>query len=70
MTQKPEPQLIEFLQQELSISMEAIGWVLRHPETPLQQLPIQLWQYGLMTLQQLEQVFDWQEQIALKGVRM
>jgi Protein of unknown function (DUF2949) len=70
MNKKPEPQLIEFLQQELSISAEAIGLVLRCQETPLRQLPIQLWQSGLMTLQQLEQVFDWQEQIALKCVGM
>jgi Protein of unknown function (DUF2949) len=61
MTQKPESQLIEFLQQELSISAEEIGLVIRRQETPLRQLPIQLWQSGLMTIQQLEQVFDWQE---------
>jgi Protein of unknown function (DUF2949) len=70
MTKKPELQLIEFLQQELSISAEAIGLVMRCQETPLRQLPIQLWQHGLMTLQQLEQVFDWQEQGSVKGVGM
>jgi hypothetical protein len=68
MTKKPELQLIEFLQQELSISAEAISLVMRRQETPLSQLPIQLWQYGLMTIQQLEQVFDWQEQVSVKSV--
>jgi Protein of unknown function (DUF2949) len=62
-----ELQLIEFLQQELSISAAEIGLVTRHQETPLSQLPIMLWQYGLITLQQLEKIFDWQDQVRLNG---
>jgi Protein of unknown function (DUF2949) len=65
MTKKPELQLIKFLQQELSISAEEISLVMRRQETPLSQIPIQLWQHGLMTLHQLEQVFEWQEQVAV-----
>jgi Protein of unknown function (DUF2949) len=63
-----ESQLIEFLQQELSISAQEIGLVTPCPETPLSQLPIMLWQYGLITIQQLEKIFDWQDQIRFNVV--
>jgi Protein of unknown function (DUF2949) len=54
-------QLIEFLQQELLISAEEIGLVLRRQEPTRTQMPIFLWQYGLITIQQLEKIFDWLE---------
>jgi hypothetical protein len=57
-----EPQLIEFLRQELSISSKEIGLVMRGQEFLIAQLPILLWQYGLITIHQLEKIFDWQEQ--------
>ena len=63
----PESQLIEFLQQELSISAKEIDLVLRRQEPPMTQLPIMLWQYGLIALQQLEKIFDWQEQVAFSS---
>jgi Protein of unknown function (DUF2949) len=62
-----KPQLIEFLQQELSVSAEEIGLVLRRQEAPMTQLPILLWQDGLITLQQLDRIFDWQEQAYIEG---
>jgi hypothetical protein len=68
MKTKLESQLIEFLQQELSISAEEIGLVTRRQETPMPQLPIMLWQYGLITLQQLEKIFDWQDQLSFNSV--
>ena len=54
-------QLIEFLQQELSLSTEAIAIAYRHQEPTIIQLPILLWHYGLITLQQLDTIFDWLE---------
>ncbi|MGA7935083.1 MAG: DUF2949 domain-containing protein [Kovacikia sp.] len=63
-----DPQLIEFLQQELSISAEEIGVVMRRQESPIPQMPILLWQYGLITIQQLEKIFDWQEQVSCGAV--
>ena len=63
----PESQLIEFLQQELSVSANEIDLVLRRQEPLRTQLPIMLWQYGLITLQQLDKIFDWQEQVAFSG---
>jgi hypothetical protein len=65
MTKKPELQPIKFLQQELSILAEAISLIMRRQETPLSQIPIQLWQRGLITIQQLEQIFDCQEQVSV-----
>ncbi|XGV99316.1 MAG: DUF2949 domain-containing protein [Leptolyngbya sp. BL-A-14] len=54
-------QLIQFLQQELSISAAEIDVLLHHPEQAHAPLPMVLWQYGLITLQQLAQIFDWLE---------
>ncbi|HIK14220.1 MAG TPA: DUF2949 domain-containing protein [Leptolyngbyaceae cyanobacterium M33_DOE_097] len=53
--------LIQFLQHELAISSAEIDVLLRHPEHAHAPLPIILWQYGLITLQQLAQIFDWLE---------
>lgn len=53
--------LIQFLQHELAISPAEIDVLLRHPEQDYAPLPMLLWQYGLITLQQLAQIFDWLE---------
>ena len=54
-----QTQLIKFLKWELSISDSAIATALRHQEEDCHQLPMILWQYGLVTLKQLDQIFDW-----------
>lgn len=51
---------LNFLQTDLAISQDGIELALRN----LQQnspilLPIILWQYGLVDLSQLKQIFDW-----------
>jgi hypothetical protein len=54
--------LIRFLQEELAIPQESVAIALRHDEgTVLSFLPMVLWQYGLVTLEQLDQIFDWLE---------
>ncbi|MBW4518455.1 MAG: DUF2949 domain-containing protein [Scytolyngbya sp. HA4215-MV1] len=53
--------LIQFLQQELAVSSTEIAVLLRHPEQAHAPLPMLLWQYGLISLQQLIQIFDWLE---------
>lgn len=50
--------LIDFLQKNLAISSTEIALAQRQGEEQ-NLLPIILWQYGLLTLEQLEQVFDW-----------
>lgn len=57
-----QDQLIRFLQDELGIPTAAIQLALSHPEHALGVLPMILWQYGLVTLNQLDQIFDWMEQ--------
>jgi hypothetical protein len=52
---------IRFLEEDLSISTEAIAIALRHPEKDPDLLPMILWQYGLITLEQLDKIFDWLE---------
>lgn len=52
--------LLQFLQTELAVPAEAIEVALRQQEPP-NLLPMVLWQYGLITLDQLNKVFDWLE---------
>ncbi|MDJ1185812.1 DUF2949 domain-containing protein [Roseofilum casamattae] len=53
--------LIRFLQDELSISSSSISVAMRHCENDPGPLPMVLWQYGLVTLDQLDRIFDWLE---------
>lgn len=55
--------LIRFLQEELAISTASIAVALRHSEQDPGPLPMILWQYGLVTLEQLDQIYDWLETV-------
>jgi hypothetical protein len=63
MTSNPAAQskLIQFLEDELAVPASSIAMALRRHESESSWLPIILWQYGLITLQQLNQVFEWME---------
>lgn len=52
--------LIDFLQEKLSISTTEIALAQQQGEEQ-NLLPLILWQCELLTLEQLEQVFDWLE---------
>ncbi|MBW4486898.1 MAG: DUF2949 domain-containing protein [Trichocoleus desertorum ATA4-8-CV12] len=54
---------IRFLQEDLSISAASIAIALRHREQDPGPLPMILWQYGLVTLEQLNCIFDWLETV-------
>ncbi len=56
-----QKQLLEFLQTDLAIPAEAIAVATRHKALMIYQLPIILWQYGLVTLPQLDAIFNWLE---------
>ncbi|MDJ0509695.1 MAG: DUF2949 domain-containing protein [Crocosphaera sp.] len=58
-TLEQNQQLVKFLRQELKIPDESIALVQRHPELPYSSFPMLLWRYGLITLSQLECIFDW-----------
>lgn len=53
--------LIHFLKNELAIPASSIDLAVRHLSEPPNLLPMILWQYGLITLEQLDLIFDWLE---------
>jgi Protein of unknown function (DUF2949) len=55
-------QLIRFLEEELAIAPPSIDMAVRYSQQGLGPLPMVLWQYGLVSLEQLNQIFDWLEQ--------
>ena len=52
--------LLQFLQRRLGLSPSALDLGQRQAELEQAPLPIVLWSFGLLSLQQLEEVFDWQ----------
>ncbi len=54
-----DQQFITFLQDELAISAADIAMALRHRQRDHDPLPMLLWQYGLVSLDQLSRIFDW-----------
>ncbi|MGD1899827.1 MAG: DUF2949 domain-containing protein [Phormidesmis sp.] len=53
--------LVRFLQDELSVPQSSIKRALQHCKQDPAPLPMVLWQQGVLTLQQLERIFDWME---------
>ncbi|MEM8637875.1 MAG: DUF2949 domain-containing protein [Cyanobacteria bacterium P01_G01_bin.54] len=51
--------LNQFLRDDLSLSQDSIEIARRHWEKNPGSFPMVLWQYGLVTLEQLERIFDW-----------
>ncbi|NEO85557.1 MAG: DUF2949 domain-containing protein [Spirulina sp. SIO3F2] len=54
--------LNQFLMNDLSLPQDSIEIAQRHLENNPGSFPMVLWQYGLVTLEQLERIFDWLEQ--------
>lgn len=52
--------LLQFLQLRLGLSPSALDLGQRQAELEQAPLPIVLWSFGLLSLKQLEEVFDWQ----------
>lgn len=55
------PQMIGFLCQDLDLPTESVELALKQSKSDYGTLPIVLWQYGLVSLYQLDQIFDWFE---------
>lgn len=69
MNYSAQTKLIRYLREELLISSDAIALAIRQQHNLSSQLPIILWQFGFITIQQLDQVFEWLEQTeSLNGV--
>jgi len=56
-----QKQLRTFLLEKLAISPRSFDMAVRLCEASVGSLPMVLWQYGLIDLSQLNQVFDWME---------
>lgn len=52
---------LRFLQDELLLSAASIALALRYREQNPGPLPMILWQYGLVTLEQLDKIYNWLE---------
>jgi hypothetical protein len=61
MTPQTYGQLVQFLEEDLMLSSSAIAMALRHCEQDPGPLPMILWKYGLITIEQLDRIFDWLE---------
>jgi hypothetical protein len=53
--------LVHFLRDDLAIPSASIDLAVRHHSDMPNLLPMILWQYGLVTLEQLDRIFDWLE---------
>ena len=54
-------EFINFLEIDLEISSSAIAMALRTHQQWNDPLPMLLWQYGLISIEQLTRIFDWLE---------
>lgn len=54
-------QFVRFLQEDLQISSTSITLAMRHRPQFFSHFPMVLWQYGLISLEQLERIWDWWE---------
>jgi Protein of unknown function (DUF2949) len=53
--------LVSFLQDDLAISASSMAIVLKQAEHNPGPLPMILWQYGLVTIEQLDRIYDWMD---------
>jgi hypothetical protein len=58
----PSEALLRRLRQELGLSESALGLGLRQAELEQAPLPVVLWRFGLINLEQLDQLLAWQAQ--------
>jgi Protein of unknown function (DUF2949) len=58
MSKENIPQIINFLCQDLELPKESVQLALKQVQSNRGTLPIVLWQYGLVTLSQLDRIFE------------
>jgi hypothetical protein len=49
----------QFLQEDISISQAEIDMVIQRRTQASDPIPMLLWQYGFISIHQLQQIFDW-----------
>ena len=55
--------LIHFLKEELGLSADSLEIAQKVSEQNLGPIPMVLWQYGLVTLEELDRIYDWLEAV-------
>jgi hypothetical protein len=58
----PPQALLRFLRHQLGLSDSALAMGIRQSDLEQAPLPVVLWRFGLISLEQFEQVLDWQDQ--------
>ncbi len=61
MSKQDIPQVVNFLRQNLHLSDDSVQLALKQSQSNYNSLPIVLWQYGLVSLPELDRVYDWFE---------
>ena len=54
---------LNFLQQELSVSKASIAIAQKVVKDNSGLIPVALWQYGLVTIDELNRIYDWLESV-------
>jgi len=54
-----QTQLIQYLRDELALPQDTLSLATRFQDRTDTQIPIILWQYGLVNIEQLGQIYDW-----------
>ncbi|HIK31539.1 MAG TPA: DUF2949 domain-containing protein [Oscillatoriales cyanobacterium M59_W2019_021] len=60
-TERVNSRFIRFLEEELALSADSLAMAMRQREQDPGPLPMILWQYGLITIEQLDRIYDWLE---------
>jgi hypothetical protein len=58
----PSPALLRFLRLQLGLSDSAVALGQRQAHQEQAPLPVVLWRFGLISLEQLDAVLSWQDQ--------
>jgi Protein of unknown function (DUF2949) len=57
----PPTALLEFLRRDIGLSDDALNLGLRQAVQEQAPLPVTLWRFGLISLGQLDRVYEWQD---------
>lgn len=58
----PPSDLVRYLRQELGLSENALSLGVKQAQLEQAPLPVVLWRFGLISLEQLDQVLRWQDE--------
>ena len=54
---------LKFLQEEIDLSSDSIAMAQRSVDQNFGLMPMVLWQYGLVSLEQLNRIYEWLETV-------